>query len=101
MILVCFFVVAVRLDVLYIFSMTTHSHAIVVLDVVSAHSLSNYFLSSADPFFILRSRIASCLWNLRVPSGVVVITIMPCTEICFCSLSMRILFNGISQVVLR
>ena len=31
----------------------------------------------------------------------VVITIMYCTEIWFCSLSMRIVFNGISQDVLR
>ena len=38
---------------------------------------------------------------LSVPSGLVVITIMPCTDTCFCSLSMWILFNGISQVVLR
>ena len=29
------------------------------------------------------------------------ITIMPFTDICFCSLSMRILFNGISHMVLR
>ena len=54
------------------------------------------FLSSI--FSPICSRIVSCLWNLMVPWRLDVITITPCTEMCFSSLLMRTLFNGTSQV---
>ena len=85
-------------------SMTTHSHDIVVLHVVlvvTAHSLSYHFCHPLVHFSKICSRIASCSSNFRVPSGLVVIALVPCTDICCCSLSMRILFSGISQVAVR
>ena len=58
------------------------------------------FLSFTDPLFHqICSRIASCSWNLSVQSSLVVITIMPLTDICF--VLCRCGFNGTSHIVLR